>query len=300
MTGADRLNSSPKRPSSSSTSSTRSPVNLTLVTLATAVPTDTRHTKSTFSTLSGAGRTMRATAADKSDCMGSMRQRPRARERQVYHSGVRLILASSSPRRAELLRAAGYSFDVVPADVDESAEPGEAPEEYVRRVSAAKARAIIRRFPECTVLAADTTVVVDGIMLGKPSDDEDARHMLSLLSGRAHRVLTGVAIAGGEREVGAVASTLVRFAVMTAEDIDWYVASGEPRDKAGAYGVQGLASRFVDSIEGSYTNVVGLPVALVHALLAETGFMTTAGARGDSPGAGPERIDRTCRQGYPE
>jgi len=191
---------------------------------------------------------------------------------------VRLILASASPRRAELLRAAGYAFEIVPADIDESAGPGEPPEHYVRRVAAEKARTVLRQFPDCTVLAADTTVVVDGAMLGKPSDDEDARQMLARLSGRAHRVLTGVVVAGGGREAGAVASTLVRFAVLTPADIDWYVASGEPCDKAGAYGVQGLASRFVDGIQGSYSNVVGLPVALVHALLTEQGF--TVGAQG--------------------
>jgi septum formation protein len=206
---------------------------------------------------------------------------------------MRLILASASPRRAELLRAAGYAFEIVPADVDESAGPGERPENYVRRVAAEKARAVLCRFPDCTVLAADTTVVVDGAMLGKPSDDEDARQMLARLSGRSHRVLTGVVLAGGGREAGAVASTLVRFGVLTPSDIDWYVASGEPRDKAGAYGVQGLASRFVEGIEGSYSNVVGLPVALVHTLLSEEGFTTAAqGPRGDR-GDGSEPIDRT-------
>jgi septum formation protein len=184
---------------------------------------------------------------------------------------VRLILASASPRRAELLRAAGYAFEIEPADVDESAAPAEPAEDYVLRVAGEKAQAVLRRCPDCTVLAADTTVVVDGIMLGKPADDEHARQMLARLSGRAHRVLTGVALAREGREVRALASTLVRFAVLTPADIDWYVASGEPRDKAGAYGVQGLASRFVEGIEGSYTNVVGLPVALVHTLLAQSG-----------------------------
>jgi septum formation protein len=204
---------------------------------------------------------------------------------------VRLILASASPRRAELLRAAGYAFEIVPADVNESAGSGELPEDYVRRVAALKARAVLRQFPDCTVLAADTTVVVDGAMLGKPSDDEDARQMLARLSGRAHRVLTGVVLAGGGREVGVVAATLVRFAVLTPADIDWYVASGEPRDKAGAYGVQGLASRFVEGIEGSYSNVVGLPVALVHTLLAEQGFTIAAQAPPDDRGDGAEPTD---------
>lgn len=197
---------------------------------------------------------------------------------------MRLILASASPRRAELLRAAGYAFDVAPADIDESVLPGEAPEEYVRRVALEKARAVIRQFPERIVVAADTTVVIDGEMLGKPLDDEDARRMLERLSGRTHRVLTGVVVGGGGREAAAVVSTLVRFAALTPADIDWYVASGEPADKAGAYGVQGLASRFVEGIEGSYTNVVGLPVALVHKLLAGQGF--TAAARPSPAGGG--------------
>ena len=210
----------------------------------------------------------------------------------MYHSMVRLILASASPRRAELLRAAGYAFEIVPADIDESAGPGELPENYVRRAAAEKARAVLRQCPDCVVLAADTTVVVDGAMLGKPSDDEDARQMLARLSGRAHRVLTGVVIAGEGREAGAVASTLVRFAVLTPADIDWYVASGEPCDKAGAYGVQGLASRFINGIEGSYSNVVGLPVALVHTLLAGQGFTgAVQGPPGDR-GDVSEPIDR--------
>jgi septum formation protein len=209
---------------------------------------------------------------------------------------VRLILASASPRRAELLRAAGYAFEIEPADVDESAGPAEPAEDYVLRVAGEKAQAVLRRCPDCTVLAADTTVVVDGIMLGKPADDEHARQMLARLSGRAHRVLTGVALAGGGREVRALASTLVRFAVLTPEEIDWYVASGEPRDKAGAYGVQGLASRFVEGIEGSYTNVVGLPVALVHALLAQSGHSWRRDP-GDDGGDGAGTIDRARRQG---
>ena len=210
---------------------------------------------------------------------------------------MRLILASASPRRAELLRAAGFVFEIVPADTDESARPDEPAEDYVRRVAAEKARAVLRQFPDCIVLAADTTVVVDGCMLGKPSDDEDARQMLARLSGRSHRVLTGVAVAGGGREVLAAASTLVRFAVLTSAEIDWYVASGEPRDKAGAYGVQGLASRFVDGIEGSYSNVVGLPVALVHTLLAARGFTSLVQGTPNGRGGGPEAVDRARQPG---
>jgi septum formation protein len=187
---------------------------------------------------------------------------------------VSLILASASPRRSELLRAAGYDFAVRVADVDEAVHPGESPEGYVRRVAIDKARAVGRQ-PGEFVLAADTTVVVDGAMLGKPSDVADAVRMLSLLAGRAHEVLTGVCLL---RSAGAdvrVAATRVEFQPMTGEDISWYVASGEPMDKAGAYGIQGRAARFVARIEGSYSNVVGLPVAVVHAMLVRAGWQTT-------------------------
>lgn len=181
-----------------------------------------------------------------------------------------LILASASPRRADLLSAAGYEFVVRPVEIDEQPRDGEAPVDYVCRVAREKAGAASRTAgPGDVVLAADTTVVVEGQILGKPQDDEDARRMLTLLSGRAHDVLTGVTLCKDGQEVSAVASTRVHFARMAPAEIDWYVASGEPRDKAGAYAVQGLASRFVEGIEGPYSNVVGLPVALVHQLLAE-------------------------------
>jgi len=194
----------------------------------------------------------------------------------VYHSGMRMILASASPRRAVLLREAGFVFDVVPSDVDESILTGESPEQYVRRVAALKARAVLARHPDAHVVAADTTVVVDGEMLGKPADDEDARRMLARLSGRDHQVLTGVVVAGAGRESGTVVSTRVHFTALTAAEIDWYVASGEPRDKAGAYGVQGLAARFVETVDGSYSNVVGLPVDEVRQLLEAEGLAAPA------------------------
>jgi septum formation protein len=176
---------------------------------------------------------------------------------------VRLILASQSPRRAELLKAAGYEFDVIPAEVDESVHDGEVAEAYARRVAEAKAQAVLARSHGRPVLAADTVVVVDRLILGKPADGADAYRMLQLLSGRWHEVLTAVTL----NETTRVARTLVEFGPMTAEEIAWYVASGEPMDKAGAYGIQGLASRFVTRIDGSYSNVVGLPVALVYGLL---------------------------------
>jgi septum formation protein len=172
---------------------------------------------------------------------------------------VRLVLASASPRRADLLASAGFAFEVRPVEIDESVRPGEAAADYVRRLAVGKAEAAAdpSRSHEI-VLGADTTVVIDGAILGKPRDDEH---------GRAHEVLTGVALRHRARTVSDVACTLVQFAQLSEEDFAWYVASGEPRDKAGAYGIQGLASRFIERIDGSYTNVVGLPVALVARLL---------------------------------
>ena len=178
---------------------------------------------------------------------------------------MRLILASASPRRAELLRWAGYTFEVVVADVDESIRAGETPAAYVRRLAADKSAAV--RIPDALVLGADTTVVIEGDILGKPRDDEDGRAMLKRLSGRAHQVLTGVSLRQGAHEVGRVEVTSVVFRELTDEDIRWYAESGEGRDKAGGYAIQGLASRFVPSISGSYSNVVGLPLACVDELL---------------------------------
>jgi septum formation protein len=179
-----------------------------------------------------------------------------------------LVLASASPRRAELLRLAGFTFEVAPADVDEMPREAELAEHYVRRLAEAKARAVAAQHPGAAVLGADTTVAVDGAILGKPADSADAVAMLHRLQGRAHDVLTGVAVVGPGWSASSVATTRVWMAPLTAEDIDGYVASGEPMDKAGAYAIQGLASRFVTRIEGSYPNVVGLPVHLVHELLA--------------------------------
>lgn len=181
---------------------------------------------------------------------------------------MRLILASASPRRAELLRAAGIEFDVHPAHVDERVLGDESPDAYVRRVAEAKARAINERFARAIVLAADTTVVADHHLLGKPIDVEDARRMLLLLSGRAHDVITAVTVIGPDQPVDTRTEvTTVEFSRLGDKEIDWYLATGEPMDKAGAYAIQGLASRFVTRIVGSYSNVVGLPVALVYEML---------------------------------
>ncbi|MET0214317.1 MAG: Maf family protein [Vicinamibacterales bacterium] len=190
---------------------------------------------------------------------------------------MRLILASASPRRAELLRAAGIQFDVLAADIDESVLPGESAERHVRRLAEAKARAVLPHADGRPVLAADTVVVVAGEILGKPADEGDARRMFRLLSGRLHEVMTGVCLLRheGERrkESSEVAVTTVEFAPLTDAEIDWYVASGEPRDKAGAYAIQGLASRFVTRIDGSYSNVVGLPVAIVYGMCKRAGLL---------------------------
>ncbi len=181
---------------------------------------------------------------------------------------VRLLLASRSPRRAELLMAAGFEFDVAPAaELDESRAGDEAPEAYVVRLAEAKAAHVSSRNADRCVIGADTAVVVFGRVLGKPRDDADAVEMLRLLSGHTHRVLTGVAVHAGERRAHAVDTTLVRVARLHEEEIAWYVSTAEPRDKAGAYAIQGLASRFVTAIEGSYTNVVGLPIPTLCRLL---------------------------------
>jgi septum formation protein len=184
---------------------------------------------------------------------------------------MRLVLASGSPRRRELLAAAGFSFDVVAVDVDETRRPGEDPGVYVERLARTKALAAVPQ-NDRVVIGADTVVVVGGgDVLGKPRDAGDAGRMLRLLSGRAHEVLTGVAVVAGGRTVSAVERTTVWFARLSERDIAWYVASGEPLDKAGAYAIQALASRFVPRIDGSYTNIVGLPVTTVIELLAKLG-----------------------------
>ena len=186
----------------------------------------------------------------------------------MQHRIERIVLASASPRRAELLRAAGIDFEVQPADVDEAITTGESPNEYVSRLAEAKARLVYERDVRRIVLAADTAVVVDAHILGKPLDETDAARMLRMLSGRTHEVLTAVSVFHPGQIVDTrVDTTAVEFAPLSDADIDWYVSSGEPMDKAGAYAVQGLASRFVTRIEGSYSNVVGLPVALVYQML---------------------------------
>jgi septum formation protein len=196
----------------------------------------------------------------------------------------RLVLASASPRRSELLQSVGLQFDVLPADIDESPQPGELPASYVSRLSREKAAAVIGRTGGATVavVAADTTVDVDGMVLEKPSDDDDARRMLRLLSGRTHLVHTGVTVSWSPeaRERGTetvvvetvVVETAVEFVVMTPSMIEWYIGTGEPFGKAGAYAIQGAGGALVRRLEGSVTNVIGLPLAETLELL---GSITT-------------------------
>ena len=180
-----------------------------------------------------------------------------------------LVLASASPRRAELLAAAGYTFTVDPADIDESERAGESPENYVLRVARDKARAVALRRPQSgeLVLGADTTVVARGEILAKPADESDALRMLEVLAGTIHHVFTGVALIADERELTEVVTTRVRLLPLHPDEIRWYVQTGEPMGKAGAYAIQGRAARFVDWIEGSWSNVVGLPIATVNEMI---------------------------------
>jgi septum formation protein len=178
-----------------------------------------------------------------------------------------LLLASASPRRSEILSNAGIPFiREIPANIDETPSPGEPPREYVMRLAREKAAAIAAG-PGRIVLGADTTVVVDDEILGKPAGDADASRMLRLLSGRSHEVITGICLRHCGGEVVDSETTRVWFAPLSEVEIADYVASGEPMDKAGAYGIQGLASKFIPRIEGCYFNVMGLPVALVYSRL---------------------------------
>jgi septum formation protein len=179
-----------------------------------------------------------------------------------------LVLASASPRRAEILRAVGWPFEAQPPDVDESLRPGESAPDYVQRLALTKAEAIAATRLFGLVLGADTVVVADDVILGKPRDEEDARLMLRRLSGKWHEVLTGVALVCAEDKRCRVAyeQTHVRFGVMSEREIEGYVATGEPLDKAGAYAVQGGAALFIEAIDGDYWNVVGLPVRSVYKL----------------------------------
>lgn len=188
---------------------------------------------------------------------------------------MRIILASSSPRRAEILRDSGIPFEARPAHVDESPRDGEAPLDLVLRLAEAKARAVVAQASgACIVVGADTEVVMDGAVLGKPRSEEHAREMLARLAGRTHEVMTGLALLrlpdGMMRRVHEV--TRVTFAAMSAAEIESYVASKEPFDKAGGYAIQGIGGRYVTRVEGCYFNIVGLPLAKLYAMLKELGW----------------------------
>jgi septum formation protein len=186
---------------------------------------------------------------------------------KIELSGI--VLASGSPRRAEIMSSVGWEFIKDVPDIDETEFPGEPPDVYVQRLALTKAEAVAERHPGEIVLGADTTVVINGQILGKPVDIADARRMIGLLSGHSHEVLTGVAvIRDGDSRVG-LQRTRVKFAEMTPAEIDFLAEHGEPLDKAGAYAVQAQAALFIEGIEGDYWNVVGLPISLVYRLIGE-------------------------------
>jgi septum formation protein len=254
--------------------------------LSSAGPTTVRHANATFSGVSGAFLTIAASAPGIMSCndttmptiactnpktqIPNPKKDPRTQE--PNYISLMLILASGSPRRAHLLWAAGIAYEAVPADIDETLLEGEQAEPYVRRLSATKARTVASKRPGTAVLGADTVVIADRQILGKPRDGEHARQMLRMLSGRWHEVMTGVTLVLPDHEFSEVVVTRVEFAPLSHEEIEWYVASGEPLDKA-AYGVQSLGSRYVVSVDGSYTNVVGLPIPEVYQMCTRAGIL---------------------------
>jgi nucleoside triphosphate pyrophosphatase len=197
---------------------------------------------------------------------------------------VRFVLASASPRRAELLTAAGFEFDIIPADVDETPAPAELAREYALRVARAKAEYVARQFSDGRIiLAADTVVVAGGRLMGKPADAREAHSMLKALSGVAHEVHTAVVVRSRGGQIEEVVTTEVRFNPLSEGEIAWYVSTGEAEGKAGAYAIQGRAARFIEQIVGSWSNVVGLPISTVYRLLSEAG--------GEEFEAAPNTID---------
>lgn len=188
--------------------------------------------------------------------------------------GEKLILASQSPRRAEILRAVGWEFEAIAADIDETRHSSEDAVGYVKRLAQTKAQTVAKKVSAGLVLGADTVVVIGAEILGQPRDDEDARRMLQLLNGQWHEVLTGVALMRpGQKSQVLVnhETTRVRFCEISADEIDWYVSTGEPRGKAGAYAIQGRGALFIAGIQGDYFNVVGLPVRLVYEMFRQAG-----------------------------
>lgn len=189
---------------------------------------------------------------------------------------TKLILASKSPRRVDILRKAGFAFEVRATDIDESPRGRESARTHVLRLAREKARAVAEQLGEnsrAVVIGADTVVVIGGKILGKPSDVREARAMLRLLNGKTHQVLTGVSIVSmhDKRELNRVESTRVHFLKLSRKEIEDYIHTGEPFDKAGGYGIQGIAGRFIDRIDGCYFNVMGLPISLVWTMLRQLG-----------------------------
>ena len=182
---------------------------------------------------------------------------------------MRLVLASASPRRKELLARAGFEFEVLAADIDESRREGEEPAAYVQRLALEKAQAVAANSPDATVIGADTTVALDNHVLNKPKDRDDAERMLRLLSGRTHQVHTGIAVVRRAKAEARVETTDVVFRAIEEAELETYLASGDALDKAGAYGIQGYAARWIPRIEGDYFNVVGLPIAALVKLLGD-------------------------------
>jgi len=179
----------------------------------------------------------------------------------------KLILASGSPRRAEILASVGWPFEKCVADINEDVLERETPEDYVVRLAIEKASVVSKIYPGRYVLGADTTVVIDGSIIGKPFDLDDARRMLRLLSGESHDVLTGIAVVRDDTVRSAIQRTRVKFASMNDAEVEYLAINGSPLDKAGAYAVQAQAALFIESIEGDYWNVVGLPISLVYSLI---------------------------------
>jgi septum formation protein len=190
----------------------------------------------------------------------------------------KITLASASPRRSEILTMLGLNFEAFPSKVDERPLVDEQPTNYITRIARAKVIDVARKVEKGLVIGADTIVVLDGKILGKPVDDDDAREMLQSLSGQWHAVMTGIALYDAEtkREVADFEKTLVRFAQLSSREIDWYIATGEHADKAGAYGIQGSAGLFIEEIAGNYHNVVGLPVPLLYRLAKRLGYSFTS------------------------
>ncbi len=203
-----------------------------------------------------------------------------------------LVLGSASPRRAELLTQLGYEFRVQPADIDERRLPHEPPRQYVRRLAAAKARKVAREAPTSVVLGADTIVAYGDRLLGKPRDRAEGMAMLALLSGRSHWVLSGVALCGPRRAAAVCVATRVTFRSVSVQEAAAYWEAEQPQDKAGGYGIQGAAGIFVKQIEGSYSNVVGLPLVETRLLLHALGQTAVAPITGDAPGIG-QNLQRT-------